>query len=149
MTSTTQKMRLSMKNFSSKCDQIRSFLRIWSHLLEKSFTENFIFCAVKYPESSDFLDKSNSSSSDTESDEKSTAGTFTAQIPTLNSKNNSRWRKKQARSFDTSFKVEFFLLHHRILYHLINILKSFLMAMLLNILQNKQIYTQFKLALNQ
>ena len=30
----------------SKCDQIRSFLRIWSHLLKKSLTENFIFCAV-------------------------------------------------------------------------------------------------------
>ena len=29
-----------------KCDQIRSFLRIWSHLLKKSLMENFIFCAV-------------------------------------------------------------------------------------------------------
>ena len=28
------------------CDQIRSFLRIWSHLLEKSLMENFIFCAM-------------------------------------------------------------------------------------------------------
>ena len=36
-----------MKDFCSKCDQIRSFLRIWSHLLKKSFMENFIFCAVK------------------------------------------------------------------------------------------------------
>ena len=25
----------------------RSFLPIWSHLLEKSLMENFIFCAVK------------------------------------------------------------------------------------------------------
>ena len=32
-----------MKDFFSKCDQIRSFLRIWSHLLKKSFMENFIF----------------------------------------------------------------------------------------------------------
>ena len=32
----TQKMKFSIKVFSSKCDEIRSFLRIWSHLLEKS-----------------------------------------------------------------------------------------------------------------
>ena len=40
------KMKLSIKNFFSKCDHIRSFLRMWSHLLKKSLTENFIFCAV-------------------------------------------------------------------------------------------------------
>ena len=39
-------MKLSIKNFFSKCDQIRSFLRIWSHLLKKSLMENFTFCAV-------------------------------------------------------------------------------------------------------
>ena len=39
-------MKLSIKNFFSKCDQIRSFLQIWSHLLKKSLIENFIFCAV-------------------------------------------------------------------------------------------------------
>ena len=39
-------MKFSFKDFFSKCDQIRSFLRIWSHLLKKSLTENFIFCAV-------------------------------------------------------------------------------------------------------
>ena len=43
---TAQKMKFSIKDFSSKCDQIRSFLRIWSHLLETSLIENFIFCAV-------------------------------------------------------------------------------------------------------
>ena len=43
---TAQKMKLSIKYFFSKCDQIRSFLRIWSHLLQKSLMENFIFCAV-------------------------------------------------------------------------------------------------------
>ena len=32
-----------MKDFFSKCDQIHVFLRIWSHLLKKSFMENFIF----------------------------------------------------------------------------------------------------------
>ena len=39
-------MKFSIKDFFSKCDQIRSFLRIWSHLLNKSLTENFIICAV-------------------------------------------------------------------------------------------------------
>ena len=43
---TAQKMKFSVKDFFSKCDQIRSFLRIWSHLLKKSFMENFIICAV-------------------------------------------------------------------------------------------------------
>ena len=43
---TAQKMKFSIKDFFSKCDQIRSFLRIWSNLLKKSFMENFIFCAV-------------------------------------------------------------------------------------------------------
>ena len=39
-------MKFSIKDFFSKCDQIRSCLRIWSHLPKKSLTENFIFCAV-------------------------------------------------------------------------------------------------------
>ena len=42
----TQKKKFSIKYFFSKCDQIRSFLRIWSHLLKKSLMENFIFCAL-------------------------------------------------------------------------------------------------------
>ena len=41
-----QKMKFSIKDFFSKCDQIRIFLRIWSHLLKKSLMENFGFCAV-------------------------------------------------------------------------------------------------------
>ena len=40
-----QKVKFSIKDFFSKCDQIRSFLRIWSHLLKKSLIENFMFCA--------------------------------------------------------------------------------------------------------
>ena len=44
--SISQKMKFSIKYFFSKCDQVRSFLRIWLHLLKKSFMENFIFCAV-------------------------------------------------------------------------------------------------------
>ena len=43
---TAHKMKFSIKDFFSKCDQIRSFLRIWSHLLKKSSMENFIFCVV-------------------------------------------------------------------------------------------------------
>ena len=45
-TSTLQKMKLSIKDFFSKCEQIRTFLRIWSHLLKKSLMESFIFYAV-------------------------------------------------------------------------------------------------------
>ena len=44
---TAQKLRFPIKDFFSKCDQIRIFLRIWSNLLKKSSMENFIFCAVK------------------------------------------------------------------------------------------------------
>ena len=43
---TAQKMKFSIKDFFSKCDQIGRFLRIWSHLLKKSSMENFIFYAV-------------------------------------------------------------------------------------------------------
>ena len=39
-------MKFSINGIFSKCDQIRSFLPIWSHLLKKSLMENFIFCAV-------------------------------------------------------------------------------------------------------
>ena len=42
-TKNAQKMTLSIKNFFSKCDQIRRKLRIWSHLLKKSLMQNFIF----------------------------------------------------------------------------------------------------------
>ena len=40
-------MNISIKNFFCKYNQILRFLRIGSHLLKKSLTENFIFCAVK------------------------------------------------------------------------------------------------------
>ena len=39
-------MKFFNKDFLSKCDQIYSFLRIWSHLLKKYLKENFNFCAV-------------------------------------------------------------------------------------------------------
>ena len=53
------KMKFSIKDLFSKCDQIRRKLWIWSHLLKKSLImENFVFYAVsvldrKIP----FLDK--------------------------------------------------------------------------------------------
>ena len=43
---TSQKMKFSIKDCFSKCDQIRRKLRIWSHSLKKSLMENFILCAV-------------------------------------------------------------------------------------------------------
>ena len=43
---TPEKMKFSITDFFSKCDQIRRKLRIWTHLLKKSVMENFIFCAV-------------------------------------------------------------------------------------------------------
>ena len=43
---TAQKMKFPIKDFFSKCDQIRRKLRIWSHLLKKSLIENFIFCVI-------------------------------------------------------------------------------------------------------
>ena len=39
------KIKFSVKDFFSKCDQICRKLRIWSHLLKKSLMEN-IFCAI-------------------------------------------------------------------------------------------------------
>ena len=39
---TAQKIKFPIKNFFSKCDQ----LRIWPHLLKKSLMAKFIFCVV-------------------------------------------------------------------------------------------------------
>ena len=41
-------MKLSIKDFFSKSDQILRKLRIWSHLLKKSLIENFIFGVVNH-----------------------------------------------------------------------------------------------------
>ena len=43
---TAQKMKFSIKDVFSKCDQIRRKLWIWSDLLKKSLMENLIFCPV-------------------------------------------------------------------------------------------------------
>ena len=45
---TEQKIKFSIKDFFGKCDQILSFLQIWSHLLKSSLLENFIFCIVSW-----------------------------------------------------------------------------------------------------
>ena len=42
-----QKMMFSIKYFFSNCGQIHNFGRIWSHLLNKSLTKNFIFSEVR------------------------------------------------------------------------------------------------------
>ena len=41
-------IQFSITDFFCKCDQIRSFLRIWFHLLKKSVMENFIFLCREY-----------------------------------------------------------------------------------------------------
>ena len=48
ISNTAKKMKFSIKDSSSKCDQILRKLGIWSYLLKKSVMENFIFCAVKF-----------------------------------------------------------------------------------------------------
>ena len=41
-----KKIKLSIGDFFSQCDQIHSFLGVWSHLLKKSSIKNFILCEV-------------------------------------------------------------------------------------------------------
>ena len=48
MRDTAQKIKFFIKDFLSKCDQIRRKLRIWSHLLKKSLMKNFIFSAGSF-----------------------------------------------------------------------------------------------------
>ena len=50
-----QKMKFSIKDFFSKCDQIRRKLKIWPHLLKKSLIENFIFYAVNHDKQKYFI----------------------------------------------------------------------------------------------
>ena len=42
------KMKFAIKYFFSKCDQIHSFLRIWSHLRKKSLMKKWVCCASVY-----------------------------------------------------------------------------------------------------
>ena len=46
LSGTAQEMKFSIKDFFSKCNQIRRKLRICSHLLKIYLTENFISCTV-------------------------------------------------------------------------------------------------------
>ena len=59
---TAQKMKFSVKDFFSKCDQIRRKPRIWLRLLKKSLMESFIFCVVYHL---NYEKTSNTSSSET------------------------------------------------------------------------------------
>ena len=43
---TEQKIKISIKGFVSKCDQISRKLQIWSHLLKEFLTENLMFYTV-------------------------------------------------------------------------------------------------------
>ena len=45
---TAQKMKFSIKDFFSKCDEIPRKMWIWPHLLKKSFMENLFFCTVSF-----------------------------------------------------------------------------------------------------
>ena len=42
-----QKMKFCINDSFSKCDQVRSFLWIWLHLLNIFLLESFIFCAMQ------------------------------------------------------------------------------------------------------
>ena len=60
MGTTVQKMKFSVKDFSSKCDQSHRKLRNRSHLLKKSLLGNLIFLELKekgiFPLSNNYLD---------------------------------------------------------------------------------------------
>ena len=47
---TAQKLKFSIRDFFSKCDQIHRKLRIWSHLQKTSLMENFIFLCSAFTE---------------------------------------------------------------------------------------------------
>ena len=47
---TAQKRKFSIEDFFSERDQVCSFLHIWSLLLKKSLSEDFILCAVSHPQ---------------------------------------------------------------------------------------------------
>ena len=46
---TVQEVKIPIEYFFNKCDQIHSFLRIWSHLLKKTLMENFFLCSAVQP----------------------------------------------------------------------------------------------------
>ena len=46
VTLAAQKMKFSIMDFFSNCDQVPNFQRIWSHLLKKTLMKSFTFCVV-------------------------------------------------------------------------------------------------------
>ena len=44
----TQKMKFSITDFFSRCNQTRSLLWIWSYLVNTYLMEHLIFCAVYF-----------------------------------------------------------------------------------------------------
>ena len=44
---TAQEIKFFIKDLFSKCEQISSFLRIWSHLLKKILMEKLFFCSMQ------------------------------------------------------------------------------------------------------
>ena len=56
ITAQKAKMKFSIKHFFRKCDQIRYFLRIWSHLLKKTLMENFFLVQCRTLLSGSILD---------------------------------------------------------------------------------------------
>ena len=55
VTSTAKRTKLSIKDIFSKCDQIHWLLRIWSHSLKKSLTENFLYSSQCFSKNIDYL----------------------------------------------------------------------------------------------
>ena len=99
-------MKFSSKDIFSKCDQIGSFLRIWSHLLNKSLMENFIFCPLHY------LLKGHSFSTFAKFSEKLTfqnidvkiSQTFVSRLLRLKGHFFTFWSKIQKRSFQIGYE---------------------------------------------
>ena len=59
ITDTAQKMKFSIRDFFSKCDQIRMKLRIWPHFLKKILDAALHFlCSVKVMYISGYLIRS-------------------------------------------------------------------------------------------
>ena len=57
--STAQRIKYSINDFFSKCDQIGFFMLICLHLLQKSLMENFLFFAVEVVSGFERTDKEN------------------------------------------------------------------------------------------
>ena len=54
---TAQKIKFSIKDLFSKCDQILGTLRIWSYFVKKSWMQNFFFFALLFSIYGDFAQK--------------------------------------------------------------------------------------------